>query len=63
MKTPLTLILSIALAVGVAAAAPEKALPLPGEVFLVKGRTACVIALKAGHLSSLIRNHTYHAFQ
>ena len=44
MKRSLTLILSIALAVGAAmAAAPEKALPLPGEVFLVKGRTAFVI--------------------
>jgi pimeloyl-ACP methyl ester carboxylesterase len=43
VKKPTALILSFALTVGVAAAAPEKKLPLPGEVFLVKGRTAFVI--------------------
>jgi pimeloyl-ACP methyl ester carboxylesterase len=43
MKRPLALILSIALAGGAAAAAPEKNLPLPGEVFAVNGHTAFVI--------------------
>jgi pimeloyl-ACP methyl ester carboxylesterase len=37
------LILSFAVAFGTAAAGPEKPLPLPGEVFLVKDRTAFVI--------------------
>lgn len=43
MKRSLRLILSLAVAGGLAAAAPEKKLPLPGEVFLVKGHTAFVI--------------------
>lgn len=43
MKRSLALFLASALAIGGAGAAAEKSLPLPGEVFLVKGCTAFVI--------------------